>query len=702
MNHHEQYRFGAFTLDPVAKVLFRDGQPVHVPRKAVETLLVLAGNAGQVVTKEEIMQAVWPDRVVEEANLAQNIAVIRKALGAQPGSPAHIETFPGRGYRLEGPVARTVSSEVEQTAAAPSAAAPRPGRGRGRLMAGIALMGLAAAAALVWRAIPRDADWDNLKFAPWTRMPGKEFQPAISPDGRWVAFLWMQQGSEAPGVFVQGEGQNPPRKISAGGVTHSSPCWSPDGAQVAYLRVGRDFTEVLAAPRNGGAARLIARLSPPNYGIERRLMDWSPDGRTLVVAHADSPGRPLALTLIDIASGARRPLTQPAGDERGDVDPRFSPDGRTVSFIREFHRNRQELYSVAAAGGPARVLTAQRGQITSQDWAEEGRALLYASDQDGEYRIWRLAGRGGGSPKPVAVYGEFPIQLSVARHARVLAYTSLQQDRNIWQLELASRTWKRLIASTAQDASPQYSPDGRLILFRSDRGGSEQLWVSDAETGEAEQVTRGGERPSVGRWSPDGRRVVFNDPVTRAIGVAERGEHGWVTRSLKQQGVHPVFSSDGKWIYAGGLTEIVRIPAEGGDAQSIVKSKAESLNVSRDGQWIYFVREPNDTTLWRVSASSGEMEKVLEGLLPSCSSCYALAEDAVYYLGSGPDTYDRQLLYRFDPRARRSVVVTEYPEPLWPIGSGPFSLSPDGKRLLTVRVDPSNSDLMRVTWGGNR
>ena len=99
MSHHGQYRFGSFALDPVAKVLFRDGQPVHVPRKAVETLQVLAESAGQVVTREEIMRAVWPDRVVEEANLAQNIAVIRRTLGAAKGSPGQAKAM-AEMYRL--------------------------------------------------------------------------------------------------------------------------------------------------------------------------------------------------------------------------------------------------------------------------------------------------------------------------------------------------------------------------------------------------------------------------------------------------------------------------------------------------------------------------------------------------------------------------------------------------------------------------
>jgi hypothetical protein len=171
---------------------------------------------------------------------------------------------------------------------------------------------------------------------------------------------------------------------------------------------------------------------------------------------------------------------------------------------------------------------------------------------------------------------------------------------------------------------------------------------------------------------------------------------------MKTAGVHPVFSADGASIFAGGLNEIVRIPAEGGAAASLVKSRAESLSASRDGQWIYFVREPNDTALWRASTQNGAIEKVLEGLLPSCTSCYALAADGLYFLGSRPETYDRQMIFFHDLRTRKTTRVVEYPEPLWPIGSGPFSLSPDGGRLLTVRVEPTNSDVMRVVWGTER
>jgi len=77
------YEFGPFRLDPAKRVLLRDGEPVPLTPKAFETLLVLVQNNGQPISRDDLMQAVWPDSFVEEGNLTQNIFVLRKALGGR-------------------------------------------------------------------------------------------------------------------------------------------------------------------------------------------------------------------------------------------------------------------------------------------------------------------------------------------------------------------------------------------------------------------------------------------------------------------------------------------------------------------------------------------------------------------------------------------------------------------------------------------
>src|SRR5215471_7257524 len=98
------YEFGQFRVDPVAGQLLRDGKPIPMEPKVFQTLLFLVQNRGRLVQKDELMREIWPDRFVEETNLARNISVLRKVLANDPVRDQYIETAPRRGYRFIGKV----------------------------------------------------------------------------------------------------------------------------------------------------------------------------------------------------------------------------------------------------------------------------------------------------------------------------------------------------------------------------------------------------------------------------------------------------------------------------------------------------------------------------------------------------------------------------------------------------------------------
>jgi DNA-binding winged helix-turn-helix (wHTH) protein/Tfp pilus assembly protein PilF len=111
------YEFGSFRVDPAKQQLLHDGQPVSITPKALETLIVLLRHAGEDVTREQLIEELWPDSFVEEANLSQNIFMLRKALGDTPEDRRYIVTLPGRGYRFAGKV-NTIPAEGETDLAA--------------------------------------------------------------------------------------------------------------------------------------------------------------------------------------------------------------------------------------------------------------------------------------------------------------------------------------------------------------------------------------------------------------------------------------------------------------------------------------------------------------------------------------------------------------------------------------------------------
>ncbi|MGA8593183.1 MAG: winged helix-turn-helix domain-containing protein [Bryobacteraceae bacterium] len=709
------YRVGDFSLDATAKVLLRNGEPVRLARKAVETLLALVEHPDQVLTKEELIESIWQGRLVDEANLMQNIAVVRRALQAQPGTPGYIETFSGRGYRLVGPILadeEPLHGPKQAVAVMPAGASAvnestrQPRVSRDWFLWIVCAIAAGSVAALwIVRLLQREpgAYTHNFRRTAVARLGGNEFQPTISSDGANVAFVLDSEDGRPPRIWIKLAGQGGPFAIGSPGWVYSSPAWAPDGKSLAFVRFNGSVGEVGIASTDGRNERAIANVYRTRFGLRNRHLDWSPDGRWLAVDDTAAAEKPFAIYLLSAATGERKQISRPPENALGDVDPRFSPDGKYLSFIRLFHRARQSLFVTDLNGADIRELSNEHDQISGQDWTGDGKNLVFGWNQTGEFRLWRIRtgpGHSSAAPDWTGVYGDAPIQLSIARRFPALVYSVSQQDLNIWRLDLNTkdnaRRWTEIIGSSAEDASPQYSPDGTQICFRSDRTGEEQLWTTAADGSNPRQVTRGSLRPSVGRWAPDGKSIVFNDSREGDLYICKRDDDGnWSTRPVEQKGTHPVFSRDGKWIYAGREDLILRISVETGLVTTLSQTAALSFGLSPDGKDLYFVRGLTDSGLWRLSLESGQMSRVLDGLIPYCTSCWAASSTGIYYLGSaGPA--NAQAIYFHNLAGGPDKLVAEYPEPVTPLGSGPFSLSPDGRSLLCVRVDHANSDVMRI------
>jgi DNA-binding winged helix-turn-helix (wHTH) protein/tetratricopeptide (TPR) repeat protein len=188
--------FGPFRLDPARRTLSRDGEVVSITPTVFDTLLHLAENTGRVVTKDELLEAIWPGRVVEESNVSQTIFTLRKALGRGSDGAPMIVTAPGRGYRFAAPVRReglagaetppplptTRGSPAEAARAAEATAiqAPpgswRPTWRMAALAGGLAALALAAGWAILvqpWRPAPPPGGGGPVVLAAFRNLTGE-------------------------------------------------------------------------------------------------------------------------------------------------------------------------------------------------------------------------------------------------------------------------------------------------------------------------------------------------------------------------------------------------------------------------------------------------------------------------------------------------------------------------------------------------
>jgi len=216
------YEFGEFQLDLPARTLRRGGDRITLTAKAFDTLVALLEQAGAVVGKDELMRRIWPDTVVEEANLSQQIFVLRKALGEGPKDQRFIQTVPRRGYRFGAPVVH----REPVSASAPS---------------GIAVLRLM----LPLGNIP-------LALGPTSPI-------AVSPDGRTLVYI-AREGACAHLYLRALDRTDSVRVSSLEGA--SSPFFSPDSRWVGCFADGR-LVKVLAT---GGTPIRICNAGPESRG----------------------------------------------------------------------------------------------------------------------------------------------------------------------------------------------------------------------------------------------------------------------------------------------------------------------------------------------------------------------------------------------------------------------------------------------------
>ncbi len=494
-------------------------------------------------------------------------------------------------------------SALEREAASGS----RPSRRRLLILAAVPMV-LALAAGGVWlsRNVRRSGtagpEPGPATLTRQTDLPGKEWFPSLSPDGNF--FVYAKKSGGRSRLFLQQVGGGTALDLLPGSLEgDSQPAISPDGREIAF-RSERDGGGIFVMGLMGESVRRVT-----GFGFNPA---WSPDGRELLCATEgiESPlvrRHPSQIFRVSLATGQRRQVG--SGDA---VQPSWSPRGFRIAYWGISPSGQRVIWTVPASGGEAVQVTAGTSVDWNPVWSPDGRYLYFASDRSGVTNLWRLpiderSGRVLGRPEPVTTSGQASMLLSLSRDGRHILFTS-DETRTVLEksaFDPASATlagppvavaqtagliptldasrdghWlvyqtltpqedlfavhpdgtglRRLTNDEFKDRQPRWSPDGRRIAFYSNRGGKYEIWTLRDDGSELERaVVTPGRQAFHPIWSPDGHGLACdlgeNEALIDLTRPAAERQPQLLTSPGRGMGFSASsWSADGRWL-AGAL-----------------------------------------------------------------------------------------------------------------------------------------------------
>src|SRR5262245_6084530 len=664
------YDFGPFRLNTAERRLLREGEVVQIPPKIFDLLLALLERRGRLVEKDELLRSVWPDTVVEEANLASNISLLRKVLGENGNR--FIETVPKRGYRFVAEVLefneriQAVSAahktleeipepivQISESSVPPSQPRKRINRKTLFIACAILLISGVAFAIFLFRQSARPKQSAYRRLWQLTSDSGLECEPTWSPDGSLIAYSSDRKGDFD--IWVQPVGEGKPVRVTTSPAHEWQPDYSPDGKYLAF-RSERDGGGIFVIPALGGTERKIA-----DFGYRPR---WAPDGSRILFVSAGFR-RNVNVPRFYIVGLDEKPPREIFSDLRAEftfAQVAWHPDSRRISILGLHRKEGWGLWTAPLEGAPVKSPIGPEVRLESFGnnmnffnfrWSPSGREIYFEGTEPGLRNVWKvevdpqtlefIAG-----PERLTTGPGLDSDISLSQDGRKLAFAIRSERTRLWSMPFDANRGRlkdsgRPITADDLDASlPELSRDGKKLVFLKIKilrnEWKNELWEKSLDDGNDESLLASDKYTRFApRWSRDWSRLAYRrmlyvggNTVEYALIARDAGgkEERLITTPGKSNVLAFDWSADGNWIFGGTDSrsprrmEIVAFPVSAAPhaetQMRFITSSAEhnlaQARLSPDERWISFnaskVSEPGTSTIYVIPATGGEWTRI--------------------------------------------------------------------------------------------
>lgn len=698
----EAFHLGDALITPSLNRIEIHATAHQIEPKVMKVLLTLCARPGHVVYRDQILQPVW-GHTGDDYLLNRAISELRKIFGDSAHKPAYIETIRKTGYRLVAPIKPAASaalvvdnpatsntskwenglpesnpgpdqplsaptgsvSALSESAALQTSAEHKPSNKKIWVPGAIGVLGICAVLLFLlvqtrWLATSKPFSLDHYQVYPATHFAGHEYDAALSPDGSRIVYVAAQP--EKPGeIFIKMlEGEQALQLSQAQTESQiedraegqmSSPQWMPDGQSIIYLDLAAPELRFMSVSPMGGPSRMLHRDSEA-FGV--RGMSIANDGGQLVYAKRSAPDGPHQLWLFSLAKGERIPLTTPAPGLLGDVDPLFAPDGKSVVFVRGSDEVTKDIYRLDLTDKNLTRLTHDNRKINGVAWSPDGARLLFTSTRSGIYGLWSMD-RDGGDPQPLSLGWESAQQPTTVVGVQAIVFEDWRHMAKLVSVDLvkgAGLPPQPLKVSLRWDSNPSISPDGKTLVFASNRGGPFGIWQSELKSDQGglegdvayQWAQLDGAFIDNPTWSPDGRQIVFDASPTGRTRLYLLDKGASIAQPLalgESDNRTPSWSRDSQWIYfesnRSGTWQIYAWRVGSAEVRPIAAADGRNPQESADGHWLLFAAGDG---IWRCrkadclagNAAADKAELLISGIAGDDIYNWSPARDGIYFI----------------------------------------------------------------------
>jgi Tol biopolymer transport system component/DNA-binding winged helix-turn-helix (wHTH) protein len=596
-------------------------------QKAINYFII---NAGRLITRDEILADVWGVRDVSDGRISRVIRVLRVALGDDSREPTYIETIPKRGFRFIAPIAEVILPDPVELPIPSENITPieAPPAVQSRFLPfGIAaaVLLLASFAFLLLKPNEEKSQSESVPFVRYeaiTSLVGLEFDPAVSPDGKYLAFVHGTGDSLKTKLMLQNLETNEVKVLveHEGGVF--GPTWKPDGSAIAYQKmIENEYCQI----------RQISLLPNKNIIDDSELttcgtkspagrLSWSPDGEYIVFPNLIENGSKLVLMLFPLSGGKTEQLTIPPQSSFGDYSARFSKKGHKVAFLRFSGSSAVEVWVIDLETRATKKVVQLKGfPPMNVDWYNDDQEILFPSSNSSISSVNIET-----SVVKDFIHTESPARnIFVAENGRIFtvigSFLKTRIEKRGNPLINNFEEVKEIFKSSRSESIVQVNqnPDGPMAVY-SNRSGIFQFWFY-YPSGKQVQVSdfKDNYLTESVEFSPKGDVLMANAGNELWLFYADKKPKK--ISSLGQAIREPSWSYDGKFINyitsSSGRWKLFRINIETLESE-FVRDNIDFYRESSDGKYVIY-RESfgGDYKVGYKNSSEIDVIKINEGEL---------------------------------------------------------------------------------------